>query len=1024
MPNAFTIFGTLELDSSRLKQALDNADSRLADTTKLLSHTENATQALGKSSAVTARQFEKLDNSVQDANVKLKTAADAFAKGEITSKQMTSAIAKFDTTVDRATNKLKDMDAKLRDVHDRSNMNLHTLSKLGNVMTGLNSAFQMVTGSAFAMYRGLQQAGDAAYQFMKTASDFGSEFHDMSTLTGMSAESLSAMSIALEQSGSSLETMVKPLGKFSVLLADAASGSEKAAASLTQLGLDPQRAMVDLEGSLDKVIERIKSAESPTEKWMLASEAFGQRGAAAVLKFIEQADGTIPELTAKFRAMGLTMTNENAAAADELGDQMILLGTQFKMVGFQVAREFMPMVTNGINQVSAYLVANKGVASDWGRALVTHAQGIGVAYTALARVANDAFDALTLGMVSTANKSRVWAATIEVALNIVSAGFYGVTKRLGELFGSPIDASGITSTIDGINDRVKSAGQQFKDTDELIERFNRKSVGQGFDEWVKGFKTGGDEGEKAIKKIGGAAKALNKDFKDTKITMDSLLSAMRGSTMTQESGGRKTIQNDRTGAAGLFQVLPKNIPSWTKEALGKSLSLDQFKASTAAQIQVFNHFMGDYLKKALQQTAGDWQKAVRMAAAAWYGGEGAMDKYNANFGGKGKEPTFREYTSSVLNRVTKSLGGGGGEVELTNIFTEALRQQEEQVRKSLAAWDAFKESITPAKTEMQKFRELFADKTVMAEFMKLPETVREQMLVMGEANAIATDYANIIGKLADNAERLAEMEIDLGLAAPQRTGTGPMLGDDAAVDVFGVDSEIPPPPLAPWENFWATMAQRLEAFKQSLPSLKQALGENLVASIENIGSVFGNAIAQWDGTAKGFFKSLAQGFRQMVSQIVAELVRLLVIKAIMQVVGGLAGGFGGSGGADAGGFIPGIGGMAEGGPVYGRGTSTSDSILARLSNGEFVMKAKAVKQWGVGFFDQLNNGLQMPQMAFAGGGYVGGMSSSMVTNNTTSNQPINVYVQGGGTREQNQLTGYQIATALQQKMEHNNRRNK
>lgn len=62
-------------------------------------------------------------------------------------------------------------------------------------------------------------------------------------------------------------------------------------------------------------------------------------------------------------------------------------------------------------------------------------------------------------------------------------------------------------------------------------------------------------------------------------------------------------------------------------------------------------------------------------------------------------------------------------------------------------------------------------------------------------------------------------------------------------------------------------------------------------------------------------------------------------------------------------------GLASGGRVRGPGTSTSDSVLARLSRGEYVIKASAVDHFGSGVFDALNR-RQMP--AFAEGGMVGG----------------------------------------------------
>src|SRR5580765_3739993 len=48
--------------------------------------------------------------------------------------------------------------------------------------------------------------------------------------------------------------------------------------------------------------------------------------------------------------------------------------------------------------------------------------------------------------------------------------------------------------------------------------------------------------------------------------------------------------------------------------------------------------------------------------------------------------------------------------------------------------------------------------------------------------------------------------------------------------------------------------------------------------------------------------------------------------------------------------------FATGGMVRGPGGPTSDSILARLSNGEFVMSAGAVQRWGAGLLASMNGG--------------------------------------------------------------------
>ena len=61
---------------------------------------------------------------------------------------------------------------------------------------------------------------------------------------------------------------------------------------------------------------------------------------------------------------------------------------------------------------------------------------------------------------------------------------------------------------------------------------------------------------------------------------------------------------------------------------------------------------------------------------------------------------------------------------------------------------------------------------------------------------------------------------------------------------------------------------------------------------------------------------------------------------------------------------------ASGGPIFGPGTATSDSIPAWLSNGEYVIRAAAVDKYGLGLMHQIN------AMRFADGGFVSRAAAS------------------------------------------------
>lgn len=142
---------------------------------------------------------------------------------------------------------------------------------------------------------------------------------------------------------------------------------------------------------------------------------------------------------------------------------------------------------------------------------------------------------------------------------------------------------------------------------------------------------------------------------------------------------------------------------------------------------------------------------------------------------------------------------------------------------------------------------------------------------------------------------------------------------------------------------------------------------NLIANVIN--TVFSN-LAKWviaGATALvnafspaiesviGFFVELGRRAMAIIKSIIEAARRIPVLGDIIP---------GGSGGAQA---------NAGGGRIRGRGTGTSDSILSWLSNGEWVIRAAAVRKYGDGLLSAINS-MRLPRNAFAGfsmGGMVG-----------------------------------------------------
>jgi tape measure domain-containing protein len=136
--------------------------------------------------------------------------------------------------------------------------------------------------------------------------------------------------------------------------------------------------------------------------------------------------------------------------------------------------------------------------------------------------------------------------------------------------------------------------------------------------------------------------------------------------------------------------------------------------------------------------------------------------------------------------------------------------------------------------------------------------------------------------------------------------------------------------------------------------------------------------------------------------------------ALTQLVQQLLSSGGGGGAGLIGGFLS-ILGLADGGHVSGPGSSTSDSIPAWLSDGEYVVNAKATRKHRA-LLEAINSG-RTPH--FAAGGAVGGSNVSRLTTAANFNgspvtiAPVINMNATGGTPEQNADLAKQTSKAIE-----------
>lgn len=154
------------------------------------------------------------------------------------------------------------------------------------------------------------------------------------------------------------------------------------------------------------------------------------------------------------------------------------------------------------------------------------------------------------------------------------------------------------------------------------------------------------------------------------------------------------------------------------------------------------------------------------------------------------------------------------------------------------------------------------------------------------------------------------------------------------------------------ERSAATPEERMElaAFRNEIDALeistdKAAVGmAEFKANIEsaltsNLTTFFTSGVNEAHNFGEAL-QSLAVSAAQSLQAIAAQMMATYLTQKLLNSFSGGGGGMGAALGAA-------VGGMAGGGLVRGPGTGTSDSIMARLSDREFVVRSRVVKQPGI-----------------------------------------------------------------------------
>lgn len=973
MPSVFTLFGELKADTKSFENSMRAAERDLKRVEREIDSTEKRANSLGKTSAVTARSFEKLRENVAKSRTQLTEAASAFQRGDITATKMGASLNRTANAAGNLNSRLKDTNAKLQDFAANGLSRLQ--SKLSAVGQGIQSFGRSMTVGVTAPLTAL------GYAAVRSAANLDSMMNRLRAATGSSeaatkrlkelrdmaqnnagvfanaAVDLDAFFRPMKVGEQTINGLVKAFGRLQ--LADDLFDGKTFGRNLVQIfktgDLQDVKEAIDrfprfgeilaerfgIDGSsADSIKEGIKKLKTDTK---LSLEDFLAGFSEAVQK--DKNLGALDE----------TISGRFAKAMERLTIALEPLGKV--LVGALEAA--LPPIVSLLEDVSSVF-----------ESLPQPIQSVVVAFGALAAVAGPAL--IAVGAVASAAGSiagvlsGVALAPLATALAAVAAVIAVVAAAVAALWVAwQTNFGNIRTEVEEVSKRISAVWSQ-------VMNALSELTGAALAEMTRFWKDNGEDIKRAVAEVSkfiettwrvqlAAVDSFWKEHGDTITTVayaawsavrEIVLGALTAITHAVAMAAA-VINGDWSRFAQLYINLNTSIANGVIRVWNSLVdAMSDIGQQIIAGIIAGLHAQAANLLTTIAKIAGQVQTAFRNAMqiqspSKVFHGYGEMIMAGLENGMRARivpvVATAKEIADAVKEEFTNLgnsikqlfLKGQGILGDFGKYF--ALRQQEADAR---AFTDALESTIQKA-LELGITLKSLADLDAFRNVQKL---------------------VNGVDALRGNAPALPDVS--------PLTASGTIGGNDLGGLEIGSIGDAGESAATAWDTFFTMFSTRLNEIKSSLPSFKESLTVNLLESAGRIGDIFANAVEQWDGTMQGFFRSIASGFAQLAKQIISELIRIAVMQAVLKLVGLFAGAA--------------FGGGASAGPASGAAGSAGGA-----GHGLFGGLTQTLSAAGKGLASGLSG--------LAGGGLTpsfAGASSIMNDNRTNNNFTFNV--SGGG----------------------------
>ncbi len=818
-------------------------------------------------------------------------------------------------------------------------------------LSGLAAAAQSVNGVLGNLGLAVTAAGMVA--LVKSSIEAGDELSKMSQRVGISVETLSLWNPLAKQAGLSGEAFEKGLRKLSTTMVDAATGGEDAAHSFKAVGVEFKNQDGTLRAT-DQVLldlaERFKAMPAGADKTALAMQLFGKAGA-DMIPFLNQGKDGINELTEEMRALGIEMSGESAAQAEVFNDALDKVHLATTSIGNQVMTAFLP----ALNEMALGMVesAKEGGALRAildGVVLVLKTLALGAATVGKAFVALG--EAIGAGVAAAVEALRGNTAGAKAIIADLKTSLIHRLDDLAEFRDSLFDPKPI---------EVKSP--KIEADPSLLARMTKPKPAQD----TSGAQTA------LLKARLEAELALLKDaLKREQTALDAALEDRLVSV--RDYYAQKTAIEQREVDAEIARKQQELARSQQMAASGKSEN-DRLKAKAdvakaESELIVLNNRRTDIeLANARAAAKAERELADALATAreelAQITGTATDTDRQASIARSYRDLRARlaaESDADGVSLIDRLINVKAAQANLAALEAQ-WRQVTERLRNAQEAIGIQQQA--GLLSEAQARQQIVALQQQSAtEMQRLLPAMQQAAVAIGPDAVLRVEaWKNELARTRLVVDEMAPLWNRLGESfggALNAMLSGAQSWREALSNLFRqiADTFLQQMVIQPFQQ-WVAMQARMLAMK--LGFIQQEQVADAAASATSLAQKSAQTTAEvsMDAAKAGAGAAASQASVPIVGPGLAIAAMVAMVAAVMALLGNVKK-------------------FATGGLVSGAGTTTSDSIPAQLSAGEYVVRATAVRQVGVAFLDSIN-GLSAwergPQfkggaLAFAAGGLV------------------------------------------------------